>query len=176
MWVGMACVLADLYDIGLLGEQSTQKCEIPCLGRRWTANKNVTRDGATGTHLIKLLTTQFINPKRMKGWVGLGWLVAYQDKVPPPGVEPGHITHPSTNRDRHRVTSLIRPTPLPLRHATTHVFYYIQSAVLVFSHLVFVMVWCYANAVYAVCLSICPSQVSILSKLLNTEHVSSATR
>ena len=39
--------------------------------------------------------------------------------MPPPGVEPGHVTHPSTNRSRRRVTSLIRPTPLPLRHAAT---------------------------------------------------------
>ena len=49
-----------------------------------------------------------------------GWLVTYRNKVPPPGVEPGHVTHPSTNRARRRVTSLIRPTPLPLRHATLH--------------------------------------------------------
>jgi len=47
-----------------------------------------------------------------------GWLVTYRNKVPPPGVEPGHATHPSTNRARRRVTSLIRPTLLPLRHAT----------------------------------------------------------
>ena len=46
-----------------------------------------------------------------------GWLVTYRNKVPPPGVEPGHVTHPSTNRARRRVTSLIRPTMLPLRHA-----------------------------------------------------------
>jgi len=46
-----------------------------------------------------------------------GWLVTYRNKVPPPGIEPGHVTHPSTNRARRRVTSLIRPTPLPLRHA-----------------------------------------------------------
>jgi len=46
-----------------------------------------------------------------------GWLVTYRNKVPPPGVEPGHVTDPSTNRARRRVTSLIRPTPLPLRHA-----------------------------------------------------------
>ena len=48
-----------------------------------------------------------------------GWLVTYRNKVPPPGVEPRHVTHPSTNRARRRVTSLIRPTPLPLRHAAT---------------------------------------------------------
>jgi len=47
-----------------------------------------------------------------------GWLVTYRNKVPLPGVEPGHVTHPSTNRARRRVTSLIRPTPLSLRHAT----------------------------------------------------------
>jgi len=46
-----------------------------------------------------------------------GWLVTYRNKVPPPGVEPGHVTHPSTNWARRRVTSLIRPTPLPLLHA-----------------------------------------------------------
>ena len=45
------------------------------------------------------------------------WLVTYRNKVPPPGVEPVHVTHSSTNRARRRVTSLIRPTPLPLRHA-----------------------------------------------------------
>jgi len=48
-----------------------------------------------------------------------GWLVIYRNKVPPPGVEPGHVTHPITNRARRRLTSLIRPTPLPLRHAAT---------------------------------------------------------
>ena len=45
------------------------------------------------------------------------WLVTYRNKVPPPGVEPGHVTHPNTNLARCRVTSLIRPTLLPLRHA-----------------------------------------------------------
>ena len=46
-----------------------------------------------------------------------GRLVTYRNKVPPPGVEPRHVTHPSTNRARRRVTSLIRPTSLPLSHA-----------------------------------------------------------
>jgi len=59
-------------------------------------------------------------PGRMKGWVGLGWLVTCRNKVPPPGVEPGHVTHPSTNRARCKVTLLIRPTPLPLRHAASN--------------------------------------------------------
>ena len=30
------------------------------------------------------------------------------------------VTHPSTNRARRRVTSLMRPTTLPLRHAASH--------------------------------------------------------
>ena len=46
-----------------------------------------------------------------------GWLITYRNKVPPPGVEPVHVTHPSTNRALCRVTSLIRPMLLPLRHA-----------------------------------------------------------
>ena len=49
-----------------------------------------------------------------------GRLVTYRNKVPPPGVKPRHVTHPSTNRARCRVTSLIRRTPLPLRHAANH--------------------------------------------------------
>jgi len=48
-----------------------------------------------------------------------GWLVTCRNKVPPPGVEPRHVTHPSTNRAPRTVTSLIRPTLLPLRHAVT---------------------------------------------------------
>jgi len=31
--VGVACTLANSSDFGLLGEQNSQKCEIPCLGR-----------------------------------------------------------------------------------------------------------------------------------------------
>ena len=50
------------------------------------------------------------------------WLVTYWNKVPLPGVEPRHVTHPSTNRARRRVTSLIRPTPLPLRHTAFLIF------------------------------------------------------
>jgi len=50
-----------------------------------------------------------------------GWLVTYRNKVSPPGVEPGHVTHSSTNWARRRVTSLIRSTPLPLRHAANHI-------------------------------------------------------
>ena len=58
------------------------------------------------------------------------WLVTYRNKVPPSGVEHGHVTHPSTNRARRRVTSLIRPTMLPLSHAATTTPYFV-----IFCHL-----------------------------------------
>jgi len=34
--------LADSSNFGRLGEQSSQKCVIPCLGRRWTVMQNLT--------------------------------------------------------------------------------------------------------------------------------------
>ena len=34
MRVGLARALVDSSDFGLMGEQSSQKLEIPCLGRR----------------------------------------------------------------------------------------------------------------------------------------------
>ena len=40
--VGVARALAKSSDLGLLGEQTSQKCEIPCFGRRQTAEKNLT--------------------------------------------------------------------------------------------------------------------------------------
>ena len=58
------------------------------------------------------------------------WLVTYRNKVPPPGVEPGHVTHPCTNRARRRVTLLIRPTPLPLRHAANQLCWSITTGFL----------------------------------------------
>jgi len=56
-------------------------------------------------------------PRKDERLSRFAWLVTYRNKVPPPGVEPGHVTHPSTNRARRRVTSLIRPTLLRLCHA-----------------------------------------------------------
>jgi len=58
-------------------------------------------------------------PRKDERLSGPAWLVTYRNKVPPPGVEPVHVTHPNTNRARRRVTSLIWPTLLPLRHAAT---------------------------------------------------------
>ena len=50
----------------------------------------------------------FIDPGRMKGWVDLdGWL--YQDDLPAQ-----MVTHPSINRARRRVTTLIETNMLPL--------------------------------------------------------------
>jgi len=40
--VGVARAHADSSDFGLLEEQSSQKLEIPCLERRWTAEKSLT--------------------------------------------------------------------------------------------------------------------------------------
>ena len=56
-------------------------------------------------------------PLRAGGWVGLRCLVKYWGGyvVCPPKT----VTHPSTNRARRRVTSLTRPTTLPLHHAAT---------------------------------------------------------
>jgi len=51
-------------------------------------------------------------PLRAGGWAGLGGLVKYWGDL---SAEDGHP--PCTNRARRRVTSLIRPTTLPLRHA-----------------------------------------------------------
>jgi len=42
MRVGVARSLAGSANFGLLREQSSQKWEMPCLGRRWTAVQNVT--------------------------------------------------------------------------------------------------------------------------------------
>ena len=64
---------------------------------------------------IRLQLTKFIDLERMKGWVD-------RNKVPPPGVELGHVTRPSTNRARRRAISLIRPiTPLPLRYVAERI-------------------------------------------------------
>ena len=68
------------------------------------------------THLITGYYSVY-RPRKDKRLSRPGWLVTYQNKVPPPGVKPGHVTHPSTNRAQRRVTLLIRPTPLPLRYA-----------------------------------------------------------
>jgi len=42
MRVGVARALADTSDFGLLGEQSSPKWEISCLGRRWIVVQNMT--------------------------------------------------------------------------------------------------------------------------------------
>ena len=69
------------------------------------------------THLITAYYSVY-RPRKDERLSRPGWLVTYWNKVPPLGVKPGHVTHPSTNRARR---TLIRPTPLPLRHAATSV-------------------------------------------------------
>ena len=46
----------------------------------------------------------------------MAWVAGF---VPRWFARPKTVTHPSTNRARRRVTSLIRPTPLPLRGSFT---------------------------------------------------------
>jgi len=75
-----------------------------------------------------------------KSFPKLTWLAGYiPNKVPPPGVEPRHVTHPSTNRARRRVTSLIRPTPLPLRHTAScyHVVVHVDYLIVLHVHSAF---------------------------------------
>ena len=74
-----------------------------------------------------------------------GWLVTYRNKVPPPGVKPRHVIHLSTNRARRRVTSLIRPTPLPLRHAANHTSGVCQFWQTMKAHLL--LYWCAINRI-----------------------------
>jgi len=42
MPVGVACALADSSDFELFGKHSSQKFEIPCLGRQRTPQQNMT--------------------------------------------------------------------------------------------------------------------------------------
>ena len=64
--------------------------------------------GTSGTHCTF--------PQRLN-WPG--WLVTYADKCPAPGIETDTLTHPSTNRARRRLTSLIKTqcaTTMPDHH------------------------------------------------------------
>jgi len=76
-------------------------------------------DGAARArkHIRLQLTTQFIDLERMKGWVDLGGWLHTEIKCRLRESNPDTVTHPSTNRARRRVTSLIRATMLPLHHA-----------------------------------------------------------
>jgi len=61
----------------------------------------------------------FSLPRRVGGWVGLGgWL-----RIEVWFARSTTVTHPGTNQARRRVTSLIRPTPLPLRRASKLCYY-----------------------------------------------------
>ena len=56
-------------------------------------------------------------------------MAGYIPKCPAPGIEPGHtVTHPSTNRARSRLTSLIESDALPLRQPDRHLMHVSRSA------------------------------------------------
>jgi len=76
-------------------------------------------DSPAAEHHRPLAGTHFTVPRRVEGWVDLGCWLHTEIKYRLRESNPDTVTHPSTNRARRRVTSLIRPTPLPLRHAAT---------------------------------------------------------
>jgi len=51
----------------------------------------------------------------MDGQAELTWVATHRDKRWAPRIEPIHVTHPSTERARRRLTSLIETNALPLR-------------------------------------------------------------
>jgi len=70
--VGVARALADSSDFGLLGEQSSQKCVILYLGRRRTAEKNLTPlalSSAEKSVTVQTSSNQYIHtlPVGMRG-------------------------------------------------------------------------------------------------------------
>jgi len=66
----------------------------------------------------------FYRLTEVEGWVDLGGWLHTEIKYRFRELNPDTVIHPSTNRARRRVTSLIRPTPIPLpRHAATQVMY-----------------------------------------------------
>jgi len=75
---GVAGALADSSDLGLLGERSSPKCEIPCLGRSWTAVHVIGAAGFISGGEIRNGTKRHtysnrhihILPIRMYGWSG----------------------------------------------------------------------------------------------------------
>jgi len=83
-----------------------------------------------GRYLLRLPT------KGWPSWVDLGGWPHTEINVPHRKLKPDTITHPSTNRARRRVTSLMRATPLALSQAA-QVFPQLQNQCfsLSFSHL-----------------------------------------
>ena len=62
--------------------------------------------------------SSFIDPVGMEGLVGLGDWLHTEINVRHRELNPGTIAHPSTNRARHRLTSLIETNALPLCQTT----------------------------------------------------------
>jgi len=59
--------------------------------------------------------THFIVPREVEGWVDLGGWLHTEIKCRRRESNPDTVTHPSTNRARRRLTSLIETNALPLR-------------------------------------------------------------
>jgi len=72
---------------------------------------------STVEHHRTLTGTHF--PSRVGYEAELAWVVGYILRL---FARPKTVTHPGTNRARRRVTSLIRQTSLPVRHAATTAF------------------------------------------------------
>jgi len=70
-----------------------------------------------------LAGTQFTVPRRVEGWVDLGGWLHTEIKWCRRESNSDTVTHPSTNRAQHRLTSLIKTNTLQLRQTVTKPLY-----------------------------------------------------
>jgi len=74
-------------------------------------------------HHYPLAGTHFtIIPQRVEGWVDLGGWLHTEIKCCLRESNLGMVTHPSTNRAQHKLTSLTKTKALPLCQTATHVY------------------------------------------------------
>ena len=74
-------------------------------------------------HLLLLCSkadTHFTVPRRVEGWADLGYSAGYIPRWFTRPRAPQTVTHPSTNRARCRVTTLIETSTLPLGYYPNH--------------------------------------------------------
>jgi len=116
----------------------------------------------TGTH--------FAYPEGWPGWVGLGgWLNTERVRT---RFELINVTHPSTNRARRRITTLIETNALPL-HQTTKSMLTHQCLIHFFmfpSYRLTLEPLCFQMCVISVCDSVLLSQCPKLQNLWKWEH------
>jgi len=79
MRVGVARALADSSDFWLLREQSSQKWEIPCFVRRWTAMQNLTLLALSSSEKSMTIRTQKLNQKQTVTDISTPYLSACVD-------------------------------------------------------------------------------------------------